>query len=201
MSETTKIVKNGITFYGDASKRKCFDIDVNPGTTVAVFDTTDIFKDFILEDCSKSFPQVEKIELKLNYSSRFEVLNTLFPNAREVKVNSWAQYKSGNVLIFKDYRGSTTVCNTFCPKADEAVNLKGVEIIGEHSFAGCESINIINSGRVRKCHENAFVDSAIGRLKPEPGKALVVGSIIVDIDHTSSEIIIPDKKNGHNSNS
>ena len=43
MSETTKIVKNGITFYGDASKRKCFDIDVNPGTTVAVFDTTDIF--------------------------------------------------------------------------------------------------------------------------------------------------------------
>lgn len=193
MSEITKVTKNGITFYGDATKHKCFDIDVASGTTVAIF-YTDPFKDYILNDCQKCFPQVEKIELNLNYSSKFEIQNNLFPNVREVKVNSnsWTRYKNGKVLIYSEYRN--TVCNTFCPKADEAVDLRNVEVIGENAFIGCESTRIVNSGRVKKCHKNAFKGSAIEKLQPESGMALVVGSIIVDIDHNAKEIIIPDKK-------
>ena len=37
-------------------------------------------------------------------------------------------------------------------------------------------------------------NSAIGDLKPEPAGAVIVGSILVNIDETSENIILPDKR-------
>ncbi len=43
---------------------------------------------------------------------------------------------------------------------------------------------IINSGSVTSCAEYAFRNSAIGDLEPEPAGAVIVGSILVNIDET-----------------
>lgn len=53
---------------------------------------------------------------------------------------------------------------------------------------------IINSGSVTSCAEYAFRNSAIGDLEPEPAGAVIAGSILVNIDETSENIILPDKR-------
>lgn len=79
-------------------------------------------------------------------------------------------------------------------KADETVDLKYATKIDDDAFSGCMATKIINSGSVVSCAEYAFRNSAIGNLKPEPDGAVIVGSILVNIDETSENIILPDKR-------
>lgn len=188
------IKENGITFYMESSSSKvCIDIDVDDGIETFEFIKNDKVREYKLRNLKKSFPNIKKLVI----SSRINVdmPNTLFPNVREVDCGYYVNYKSGKVLIREgNYYSGTTVTNTFCCQTDETVDLKGVNEIPAGAFEGCESTKIINATGVKKCSNQAFRNSAIGRMRPEHGKALIVGSILVDFDKTTDNIVIPDNK-------
>lgn len=188
------IKENGITFYMESSSSKvCVDIDVNDGIETFEFIKSDKVREYKLRNLKKSFPNIKKLVI----SSRINVdmPNTLFPNVREVDCGYYVNYKSGKVLIREgNYYSGTVVTNTFCCQADEAVDLKGVNEILDGAFEGCESTKLVNATCIRKCSNQAFRDSAIGRMRPERGKALIVGPILVDFDNTADNIVIPDNR-------
>lgn len=196
---------NGVTFYF-ANEKKCIDIDVEPGTEEVSFGNSSKYDniEYQLQNCNKSFPNVKR--LVFDCSVRCILMpNALFPNVKEVMCDSsYGRIKSGtNRVLMMDSYGAGVgfsrnsgwyVSNTFIAGSDESVDLKGATCIIDNAFAGCKSTKIINSGSVKKCKKDAFKDSAIGDLKPEKGKAVIVGTILVDIDHTSEDIIINDSK-------
>lgn len=189
------IKENGITFYMESSSSKvCIDIDVDERLETFEFIKSDKVREYKLKNLKKSFPNIKKLVI----SSRIYIYisNTLFPNVREVDCGYYANYKPGKVLIREGnyYSGRTVVTNTFCCQTGEAVDLKGVNEIPAGAFEGCESTKIINATGVKKCSNQAFRNSAIGRMRPEHGKALIVGSILVDFDKTTGNIVIPDNK-------
>ena len=188
------IKENGITFYMESSSSKaCIDIDVDDGIETFEFIKNDKVREYKLRNLKKSFPNIKKLVI----SSRINVdmPNTLFPNVREVDCGYYVNYKSGKVLIREgNYYSGTAVTNTFCCQADEAVDLKGVNEISDGAFEGCESTKLVNATCIRKCSNQAFRNSAIGRMQPERGKALIVGPILVDFDNTADNIVIPDNR-------
>ena len=194
---------NGVTFYF-ANEKKCIDIDVKPGVEEVRFSVPGNSSsiEYHLQNCNKSFPNVKRLVFDY-YVNGILMPNTLFPNVREVVSDSnYGRIKSGtNRVLMRDsyglgfnYNSGWYVVNTFIVGSDESVDLKGATCIMDNAFAGCKSTKIINSGGVKKCKKDAFKDSAIGDLKPEKGKAVIVGTILVDIDHTSEDIIINDSK-------
>lgn len=85
----------------------------------------------------------------------------------------------------------TVLLNTFCKKAGEVINLDGIDMIAANAFNGCESINIINTEYVSICSEGAFKNSAVERL-PFVNGVRMVGCMLVGIDNTCDNIVIPD---------
>ena len=123
-----------------------------------------------------------------------DIPNTLFPNVQEVECSSWyGKYiKSGSLLLRND--NGQILTNVFGKKEGETIDLKYVTKIDDDAFSGCMATKIINSGNVTSCAEYAFRNSAIGDLEPEPAGAVIAGSILVNIDETSENIILPDKR-------
>ena len=195
---------NGVTFYF-ANEKKCIDIDVKPGVEEVSFCNPSRYDniEYQLQNCNKSFPNVKRLVFDCSVKGIL-MPNALFPNVKEVICDSsYCRIKSGTnrVLMMDSYSAGVGfsnsgwyVVNTFIAGSDESVDLKGATCIMDNAFAGCKSTKIINSGGVKKCKRDAFKDSAIGDLKPEKGKAVIVGTILVDIDHTSEDIIINDSK-------
>lgn len=132
----------------------------------------------------KVFPDVKKIVIDYSVYD-IDIPNTLFPNVKEVECSSWyGKYiKSGNLLLRND--NGQILTNVFGKKEGETIDLKYVTKIDDDAFSGCMATKIINSGSVTSCAEYAFRNSAIGDLEPEPAGAVIVGSILVNIDETS----------------
>lgn len=191
----TIIQGNGVTFYKESPDSDvCIDIDVDAKVDTFQFIRNDKIRSYKLKESKKCFPNVKKI--KISDKIDIDIPNSLFPNVKEVTCGYYADHKSGKVLIREGtyYNPGTVVTNTFFHQENEAVDLKGACEIADGAFEGCESIKLTNAAGIRKCSNQAFRNSAIGRLRPEKGKALLVGPILVDFDNTSEDIIIPDSK-------
>ena len=192
-----EIIKDGVTYYV-RDKSICCDINVAPNVTeVCLKGQGDGGRsgriEYRLKNCKKCFPDVEK--LYIGYGAfTIEIPNSLFPNVKEVECESdYGKFKKSGRILIAD-TGAFTVLNTFVKSKDGTIDLKGVAHIGDNAFNGCLATKIINSGNITKCPKDAFIGSAIGDLKPTKGSALVVWSILIDIDHSSADITIPDKR-------
>lgn len=188
-----RIEEDDVIYTIDEDSGDCIDIDVKPGVEEVSFNTS-FGREYLLGDCKKVFPDVRKIVI--DYSAHdIDIPNTLFPNVKEVKCSSWyGKYtKSGSVLLRNDCCGQI-LTNVFVKKEGETIDLKYATKIEDDAFSGCMATKIIYSGSVTSCAEYAFRNSAIGDLKPEPNGAVIAGSILVNIDETSENIILPDKR-------
>ena len=188
-----KIETDDAIYTVDESNGSCVDIDVKPGVNEIHLGGTTRYRKYLLSDNKKGFPDVRKIVI--NYSVNDIVIpNTLFPNVEEVECHSgnYGRYtKSGKMLLKND--SGQVLTNTFMKMANEIIDLKDVNRIADNAFFGCMATKIINSRNVTECEKDAFKNSAIGALKPAPGGVVVAGSIIVNIDETAEDIVLPDK--------
>ena len=187
-----KIEENDVVYTIDGTNGGCVDIDVKPGVEEVSFEAS-FGREYLLGDCKKVFPDVKKIVIDYSVYD-IDIPNTLFPNVKEVECSSWyGKYiKSGNLLLRND--NGQILTNVFGKKEGETIDLKYVTKIDDDAFSGCMATKIINSGSVTSCAEYAFRNSAIGDLEPEPAGAVIAGSILVNIDETSENIILPDKR-------
>ena len=187
-----RIEEDGVVYTIDATSGNCIDIDVKPGVEEVSFGAS-FGREYLLGDCKKAFPDVKKIVIDYSVYD-IDIPNTLFPNVKEVKSNNYyGKYtKNGSVLLRND--NGQILTNVFGKKEDETVDLKYATKIDDDAFSGCMATKIINSGSVTSCAKHAFRNSAIGDLKPEPAGAVIAGSIIVNIDETAENIILPDKR-------
>lgn len=187
-----RIEEDDVIYTIDKNSGDCIDIDVKPGVEEVSFNAS-FGREYLLGDCKKVFPDVRKIVIDYSVYD-IDIPNTLFPNVKEVECNSWyGKYiKSGNLLLRND--NGQILTNVFGKKEGETIDLKYVTKIDDDAFSGCMATKIINSGSVTSCAEYAFRNSAIGDLEPEPAGAVIAGSILVNIDETSENIILPDKR-------
>lgn len=187
-----RIEEDGVVYTIDENSGDCIDIDVKPGVEEVSFEAS-FGREYLLGDCKKVFPDVRKIVIDYSVYD-IDIPNALFPNVKEVKCSSWyGKYtKSGSVLLRND--GDQILTNVFVKKEGETVDLKYATKIENDAFSGCMATKIINSGSVVSCAEYAFRNSAIGDLKPEPNGAIIAGSVLVNIDETAENIVLPDKR-------
>ena len=187
-----RIEEDDVIYTIDKNSGDCIDIDVKPGVEEVSFNAS-FGREYLLGDCKKVFPDIRKIVIDYSVYD-IDIPNTLFPNVKEVECSSWyGKYiKSGSLLLRND--NGQILTNVFGKKEGETIDLKYVTKIDDDAFSGCMATKIINSGSVTSCAEYAFRNSAIGDLEPEPAGAVIAGSILVNIDETSENIILPDKR-------
>lgn len=187
-----RIEEDDVIYTIDKNSGDCIDIDVKPGVEEVSFNAS-FGRAYLLGDCKKVFPDVRKIVIDYSVYD-IDIPNALFPNVKEVECSSWyGKYiKSGSLLLRND--NGQILTNVFGKKEGETIDLKYVTKIDDDAFSGCMATKIINSGSVTSCAEYAFRNSAIGDLEPEPAGAVIAGSILVNIDETSENIILPDKR-------
>lgn len=187
-----RIEEDDVIYTIDEDSGDCIDIDVKPGAEEVSFNTS-FGREYLLGNCKKVFPDVRKIVIDYSVCD-IDIPNTLFPNVKEVECSSWyGKYtKSGSVLLRDD--NGQILTNVFIKKEGETVDLKYATKIEDDAFSGCMATKIIYSGSVTSCAEYAFRNSAIGDLKPEPNGAVIAGSVLVNIDETAENIVLPDER-------
>lgn len=184
---------NGVTFYYVRNKdyhraKICNDIDVEPGVKEVTFEF-DSIGTYELMDSGKVFPEVKTLNIN-KWGRTLRIPNGMFPNVTKVKTDKYGSYYKSGCMLVND---KGVLQNTFHPDSD-VIDLKGVSVIDNSSFAGCQATKFINSGSVKQCRKQAFKGSAIEKMPVPAGGALMVGSIIVDIDKNAADIVMPDTR-------
>lgn len=184
---------NGVTFYYVRNKdyhraKICNDIDVEPGVKEVTFEF-DSIGTYELMDSGKVFPEVKTLNIN-KWGLTLRIPNGMFPNVTKVKTDKYGSYYKSGCMLVND---KGVLQNTFHPDSD-VIDLKGVSVIDNGSFAGCQATKFINSGSVKQCRKQAFKGSAIEKMPVPAGGALMVGSIIVDIDKNAADIVMPDTR-------
>ena len=150
MSETMNenresLESNGVTFYFVRNKNNdrakiCNDIDIEAGTEEVTFEF-DKIGTYELMDNKKVFPEVKILNIK-KWGRNLRIPNSMFPNVTKVVTGKYCScYKSGCMLV----NDKGVLQNTFHPDSD-VIDLKGVSVIDNNSFAGCQATKFINSG-------------------------------------------------------
>ena len=184
---------NGVTFYYVRNKdyhraKICNDIDVEPGVKEVTFEF-DSIGTYELMDSGKVFPEVKTLNIN-KWGRTLRIPNGMFPNVTKVKTDKYGSYYKSGCMLVND---KGVLQNTFHPDSD-VIDLKGVSVIDNGSFAGCQATKFINSGSVKQCRKQAFKGSAIEKMPVPASGALMVGSIIVDIDKNAADIVMPDTR-------
>ena len=189
--------QKGVIFY--RNKLAFQDMSENPEDIDAIdIDVDDEVKevvicyDLIMPDSKKSFPNVESLVIKSNVFD-IRIPNSLFPNVKWVQSESY-RFKTGNCLILDEGDIYYTLFNTFCKKEGEIIETNDITAIKNGAFAGCESTNLTSAIDVccgDDIEPDAFAGSAFAR-QPFVNGVKMAGNIVIDIDKTSEEIIIPD---------
>ena len=189
--------QKGVVFY--RNKLASQDMSENPEDIDAIdIDVDDEVKevvicyDLIMPDSKKSFPNVESLVIKSNVFD-IRIPNSLFPNVKWVQSESY-RFKTGNCLILDEGDIYYTLFNTFCKKEGEIIETDDITAIKNGAFAGCESTNLTSAIDVccgDDIEPDAFAGSAFAR-QPFVNGVKMAGNIVIDIDKTSEEIIIPD---------
>lgn len=182
--------QKGVVFYHDLAEDTgngdAIDIDVDDDVK-----EVEIWCDLVMPDSKKSFPNVESLVIKSNVFE-IRIPNSLFPNVKWVQSES-DSFKTGNCLVLNKGDIFFTLFNTFCKKEGEVIEADDITAIKNGAFAGCESTNLTSAIDVccGDIEPDAFAGSAFAR-QPFINGVKMAGNIVIDIDKTSEEIIIPD---------
>lgn len=189
--------QKGVVFYRnklasqdmseDPEDIDAIDIDVDDEVKEVV-----ICYDLIMADSKKSFPNVESLVIKSNVFE-IRIPNSLFPNVKWVQ-SERDRFKTGNCLVLDEGNIFCTLLNTFCKKEGEVIKIDDITAIKNGAFSGCESTNLTGAIDVYcgdDIEPDAFAGSAFAK-QPFVNGVKMAGNIVIDIDKTSEEIIIPD---------
>lgn len=182
--------QDGVTFiYDNHNSTFACDMDIAPGVK-----TVEISMNLDMPYSYKCFSDVEKLIIKENVST-INVPNELFPNVRQVKSQS-KHFLSGSCLIGSYFikKRLYILKNVFHCDKDEAIDLKRVSAIDNYAFRGCKCTNLINTEYIKTwndVYENAFTGSAFME-QPFVNGVKMAGNIVLAVDDTADEVIIPD---------
>lgn len=188
--------QKGVVFY--RNKLASQDMSENPEDIDAIdIDVDDEVKevvicyDLIMPDSKKSFPNVESLVIKSNVFE-IRIPNSLFPNVKWVQ-SERDRFETGNCLVLNEGNIFCTLLNTFCKKEGEMIKIDDITAIKNGAFSGCESTNLTGAIDVYgdDIEPDAFAGSAFAK-QPFVNGVKMAGNIVIDIDKTSEEIIIPD---------
>lgn len=185
LKKMREVKRGGVSFWY-TDNGVCKDIDIDDDVEELVIDLDDA-GDAFWDEVDKVFPNVKKIHINENVYY-ISMKNSMFPNVRKITSDS-PEFYGGDMLV--EENDGTILVNTFCKKAGEAIDLDGIDSIAADAFNGCESTNIINTEYVSICSEGAFNNSAVERL-PFKNGVRMVGCMLVGIDDTCDNIVIPD---------
>lgn len=188
--------QKGVVFY--RNKLASQNMSENPEDIDAIdIDVDDEVKevvicyDLIMPDSKKSFPNVESLVIKSNVFE-IRIPNSLFPNVKWVQ-SERDRFETGNCLVLNEGNIFCTLLNTFCKKEGEVIKIDDITAIKNGAFSGCESTNLTGAIDVYgdDIEPDAFAGSAFAK-QPFVNGVKMAGNIVIDIDKTSEEIIIPD---------
>lgn len=183
--------QKGVVFYQDLAEDTkngdAVDIDVDDDVK-----EVEIWCDLVMPDSKKSFPNVESLVIKSNVFE-IRIPNSLFPNVKWIQSES-DSFKTGNCLVLNKGNIFCTLFNTFCKKEGEVIKIDDITAIKNGAFSGCESTNLTGAIDVYwgdDIEPDAFAGSAFAK-QPFVNGVKMAGNIVIDIDKTSEEVIIPD---------
>lgn len=183
--------QKGVVFYQDLAEDTkngdAVDIDVDDDVK-----EVEIWCDIVMPDSKKSFPNVESLVIKSNVFE-IRIPNSLFPNVKWIQSES-DSFKTGNCLVLNEGNIFCTLFNTFCKKEVEVIKIDDITAIKNGAFSGCESTNLTGAIDVYcgdDIEPDAFAGSAFAK-QPFVNGVKMAGNIVIDIDKTSEEVIIPD---------
>lgn len=181
-----KETKNGVmyTFEEDGFANEAVDVEVQPGIECLILQYG-----LNMPESEKSFPDVKCLTIKKDIQ-RIEIPNTLFPNVKRVVSEDLRNFESGRYLVRNMVR--RTLKNVFCPAEDEVVEIPDVYYIGAYAFKDCKSTKI-STRRYISCDKNAFAGSAFME-QPFTLGVKMAGRILIDVDPTVEEVILPDEE-------
>ncbi|MCB7508680.1 leucine-rich repeat domain-containing protein [Blautia sp. MSK.20.9] len=181
-----KETKNGVmyTFEEDGFANEAVDVEVQPGIECLILQYG-----LNMPESEKSFPDVKCLTIKKDVQ-RIEIPNTLFPNVKRVVSEDLRNFESGRYLVRNMVR--RTLKNVFCPAEDEVVEIPNVYYIGAYAFKDCKSTKI-STRRYISCDKNAFAGSAFME-QPFTLGVKMAGRILIDVDPTVEEVILPDEE-------
>ena len=185
LKKMREVKRGGVSFWY-TDNDVCEDIDIDDDVEELEIDLDDA-GDAFWDNVDKVFPNVKKIHINENVYY-LSMKNSMFPNVRAVTSDS-PEFYGGDMLV--EENDGTILVNAFCKKAGDVIDLDGIDSIAADAFNGCESTNIINTEYVSICSEGAFNNSAVERLPFENGVRMV-GCMLVGIDDTCDNIVIPD---------
>ena len=176
--------------YGHYCK-ELYDIEVPGGLKTVALDCTDSFK-VNLGNSRKVFPDVEKIIIgEKCMDSACIIPNRMFPNLQMVESNSQRYLSGVPYLVSISYSNRIKLLNTFCKKAEETIDLKGIHSIGKHAFSGCMSTNVINTKDINVIEDEAFLDSALKNSVSEENPLGIAGDIVFEIHDSVTSLEVP----------
>ena len=151
----------------------------------------ELYMDVAMEDTRKCFPDVKKLIVGSGVSM-IDIPNSLFPNVRSVESMSTC-FQSGPYLVRK-----FDLKNTFYRDENDVIDLKNVYTISAYAFNGCKSLKIKNTDALSSCmsymsiNKNIFAGSGL-MAQPFVNGVKMAGNIVIAIDETADEVVIPDK--------
>ena len=170
-------------FYTDGTT--CTDIEVmNESKTISF-----IYPKFRIdrEKCQKVFSSVENLMIGRNVLS-VVIPNKMFPNVKQVKSES-SSFIDSKYLI---ERATFKLLNAFVQNKDTAIDFTQFARIGDYAFEGCKAKNAVGLDEmmISVIQATAFVDSGFLD-QPFVDGIKCLGPLIIDIDETADEIILP----------
>ena len=170
-------------FYTDGTT--CTDIEVMDDTKEISF----IYPKIMInrERCQKVFSSVEVMLIGRNVIS-IVIPNKMFPNIKHVESKS-SSFINGKYLI---ERAGGKLLNVFGQSEDAEIDFTLFNRIGSYAFEGCRATKVSDSedtGFIR-INNNAFFGSGFMN-QPFVNGIKCVGSLVVDVDETADEVIMP----------
>lgn len=170
-------------FYTDGTT--CTDIEVMDDAKEISF----IYPKIMInrERCQKVFSSVEIMLIGRNVIS-IAIPNKMFPNIKHVESKS-NSFINGKYLI---ERAGGKLLNVFRQSEDAEIDFTLFNRIGSYAFEGCRATKVSDSedtGFIR-INNNAFFGSGFMN-QPFVNGIKCVGSLVVDVDETADEVIMP----------
>lgn len=179
----------GVVLYIESkgnNRECCYDLDIKDDVTelyLMVFD-------FCLDDNKKQFKNVSKIVI-LDTCGDLCLPNQMFPNVKEVtSCNNHYVVKQNKLLLNKFNR---SLINVFGWNTSEAIDMRGIEVIEDRAFWGCQSRVLENCDTdCIKCKEHAF-DGSYFSEQPFNNGVKMAGCIVIALDKTADNVVIPEE--------
>lgn len=115
----------------------------------------------------------------------------MFPNVKEViSCNNHYTVKQ-NKLLLNNF--SRSLINVFGWNTSDAIDMRGIEVIEDGAFCGCQSRVLENCDTdYIKCKEHAF-DGSYFSEQPFNNGVKMAGCIVIALDKTADNVVIPEE--------